>query len=53
MKPKHKIEKKYRIAEMWKTGERLITYKRKKPQGYIIYENGLYKEFLAYENQAR
>lgn len=42
--------KKYRISEVWKTGERLIIHKRKKPFGYNLYENGVYITFLPYDN---
>jgi len=42
---------KYIITEVWKTGEKILKYKGKKLQGYNIYCNDSFKEFLPYGNE--
>lgn len=43
----------YKVSEVYKTGEKKVPNKRgPKPQGYNIYMNGMFKEFLPYGDKS-
>lgn len=45
----NKSKDKFIITEVWKTGEKVAkTYRGRKPQGYMVYKNGLHFTFLPY-----
>lgn len=45
---------KYIVVEVWKTGEKVKkVYRGRKPQGYNVYKNSVWHEFLPYGERSQ